>query len=563
MTVRDWLAYTMKHRFRKEVRVEMLQNILNQDMEFIMSCEGSLPRHVRRQTDLVANLVNDHMTSLLTALAAFIAGLYTLSQADRSLALAGILLKLPMLTTLKSSAHEEVQLYKNLYASTEGEAENVLGMLLRTPAAVQLIQAHVGQGSCIERYAEHLELFQQYLKITHLRQTALSFIGHFLNTIEDLILMGIGFYCVLNGSMTIGGYHIFRAHLGQYAKGWQLLQTWYKATVSFQNTTRLYFQLMYRDSSVELNQGLVIEGGDDASKGKSVDGAPVLRLEGDLKITFKNVHFRYPKLSATSVFSANSPPNQTHVDVLRGIDLCLEPGKIVALVGGSGGGKTTIIRLLQRFYDPTEGRIFWGDTPFTNLNVNSLRRFVRAVDQEPLLFDGTVEENIAMGLSKYACRGHAGKLEAPLRERIKEVARLAQAHDFITSKLDNGYDTNIGANGAKLSGGQRQRLAVARALASRPKVIILDEATAALDSSTESMLMTSLFEEMKGLNMIVLIIAHRLTTIRYADEINVVKDGIIVERGTHDQLMAVATSPLENSTGLYRELVLASEKDCT
>jgi ABC-type multidrug transport system fused ATPase/permease subunit len=462
---------------------------------------------------------------------------------------------LPLLTTLKSSAHGDVQLYRSLYASTEGEADKVLGMLLRTPTAVQLVQAHVAQDSCVEVYADHLELFQKYLKITHLRETALCFIGHFLNTFEDLVLMGIGFYCVLNGSMTIGGYHIFRAHLGDYARGWQELQKLYTTTVSYQNKTRLYFLLMYRDSSITLNEGLVI-GADDGTKGHA--DVSVLNLRNNRTITFEDVHFNYPKMPDAMAFVGPESDVHNDVHVLQGINLCLEPGKITALVGSSGGGKTTIARLLLRFYDPTKGRILLGDTPFTKLNVNSLRRFVRSVDQEPLLFDGTVEENIGLGLSVYTCRGHAKKLEPPLRERIREASRLAQAHDFISSTLEKGYDTNIGANGAKLSGGQRQRIAIARALASRPNVIVLDEATAALDSTTEALLMTSLFGEMKSLNMAVLIIAHRLTTIRYADEINVVKDGIIVERGTHDRLMSH-----KGSVGHYRALVLASDKNCT
>jgi ABC-type multidrug transport system fused ATPase/permease subunit len=217
--------------------------------------------------------------------------------------------------------------------------------------------------------------------------------------------------------------------------------------------------------------------------------------------------------------------------VLRDIDLELEPGRTVALIGHTGSGKTTLAALVPRFYDVTGGAIELDGVDIRDVTVASLRRSIGIVSQDPFLFSATVRENIAFG------RGDATD------EEVEQAARLAQAHEFI-ERLPEGYETMVGERGITLSGGQRQRIAIARALIVDPRVLILDDATASVDATTEAQIKLGLREAMRGRTTI--IIAHRLSTIALADEIVVLAAGTIAARGTHDDL--IAHSPV------YREI---------
>jgi ATP-binding cassette subfamily B protein len=208
--------------------------------------------------------------------------------------------------------------------------------------------------------------------------------------------------------------------------------------------------------------------------------------------------------------------------VLREIDLELEPGSTVALIGHTGSGKTTLASLIPRFYDVHEGRVTLDGADVRSVSLTSLRREIGVIAQDPFLFSATVRENLAFGRSEAT------------EEELVHAAKLAQAHDFIAA-LPDGYDTIIGERGITLSGGQRQRLAIARALVVDPRILILDDATASVDASTEARIRLGLREAMSGRTTI--IIAHRLSTIALADEIVVLDGGRIAARGTHDDLI--------------------------
>ncbi|MBK8710937.1 MAG: ABC transporter ATP-binding protein [Niastella sp.] len=220
------------------------------------------------------------------------------------------------------------------------------------------------------------------------------------------------------------------------------------------------------------------------------------------------------------------------VTILQNINLEIKKGTTVALVGSSGAGKSTLADLIPRFHDPSSGEILVDDIQIKDYSLKSLRGLISIVTQEPILFNSTIAENIALGMPQ------ASPAE------IEKAARIANAHDFIMQK-EKGYDTNIGDRGMKLSGGERQRITIARAVLKNPPILILDEATSSLDTESERLVQDAINNLMNNRTSVV--IAHRLSTIRHADEIIVLQKGLIAERGTHESLM--------QKKGFYKRLV--------
>ena len=218
--------------------------------------------------------------------------------------------------------------------------------------------------------------------------------------------------------------------------------------------------------------------------------------------------------------------------ILKGVSLRVPKGKVIALVGASGAGKSTIADLLPRFYDPTDGSVTLDGKDIRTLRLHDLRQLMGIVSQEAILFNDTIRNNIAFGIRDAT------------DEAIYEAARVANAHEFIL-ETEHGYDTRIGDRGTKLSGGQRQRITIARAVLKNPPILILDEATSALDSESEKAVQDALYKLLQ--NRTAVVIAHRLSTIQHADEIVVMQEGCIIERGTHAELLA--------RSGVYSRLV--------
>jgi ABC-type multidrug transport system fused ATPase/permease subunit len=241
------------------------------------------------------------------------------------------------------------------------------------------------------------------------------------------------------------------------------------------------------------------------------------RSNGDIKL--KDIEFTYP--------------TRPEAQILKKLNIEIKKGQRIALVGSSGCGKSTITQLIERFYDPDTGEVTFCDKNLKDMNLHWLRSQMGIVSQEPILFDLSIAENIAYGNNSR---------EVSMNEII-EAAKLANIHDFI-SKLPKGYDTNVGSKGTQLSGGQKQRISIARALIRNPRILLLDEATSALDTESEKIVQEALERAQQGRTCI--IIAHRLSTIRNADLIFVLKNGVVIEVGNHEQLM--------NLNGFYAKL---------
>ncbi|MBE5661154.1 SAV1866 family putative multidrug efflux ABC transporter [Staphylococcus sp. SS21] len=327
--------------------------------------------------------------------------------------------------------------------------------------------------------------------LQHTRWNAYSFAA--INTVTDIgpiIVIGVGAYLAISGSITVGTLAAFVGYLELlFGPLRRLVASFTTLTQSFASMDRV-FQLIDEDYDIK----------------NGIGAKPIEIKQG--RIDIDHVSFQY---------------NDNEAPILKDINLSIEKGETVAFVGMSGGGKSTLINLIPRFYDVTEGQILIDGHNIKDFLTGSLRNQIGLVQQDNILFSDTVKENILLG------RPTATDAE------VVEAAKMANAHDFIMN-LPNGYDTEVGERGVKLSGGQKQRLSIARIFLNDPPILILDEATSALDLESESIIQDAL--EVLSKDRTTLIVAHRLSTITHADKIVVIENGHIVETGTHRELIA-------------------------
>ncbi len=504
VSARDYFKYAAVHRFRACSRTDMLASILDQEQDYLQEERHSIgfAHLMHRETDRMQSIVNESLPRLFFGIVSLIAGIHALMQVDRRLAMMSVIFNSPLVAVLQKMTRADLVKYSKLYDESMGAANRMATAILSLEI-IQCLQAHGAQWKVVDDYRQKQDEFIDYLSATHFRQTLLCLVQYGLNNLEDVMILGIGLSRVLHGEATIGSYYTFRSHLVLLDQGQKELLRWWNDLMTLRMSSHVYFELMYRQSKI-------------TSKGKL--GKTVVPEKCDkITLALKNVSFSY-RLNPT-------------IKVLDGINLHLQPNKVVALVGGSGGGKSSIGRLLQRFYDPTEGAIELNDVNIKSIDVSWLRSHIRCIDQDQILPpDMTIFQNISLGMSK----GEVERGSEYVFDRVIEAAKLADAHEFIVGKCESGYHTPI-RQVACLSGGQRQRIAIARALISRARVLICDEITASLDAETEKKVLRTLFGAMKGKTL--LVVAHRLSTIRRADEIVFMQDGKILERGSHDELM--------------------------
>ncbi len=327
--------------------------------------------------------------------------------------------------------------------------------------------------------------------LKHTRWNAYSFAA--INTVTDIgpiIVIGVGAYLAISGSITVGTLAAFVGYLELlFGPLRRLVALFTTLTQSFASMDRV-FQLIDEDYDIK----------------NGVGAQPIEIKQG--RIDIDHVSFQY---------------NDNEAPILKDINLSIEKGETVAFVGMSGGGKSTLINLIPRFYDVTSGQILIDGHNIKDFLTGSLRNQIGLVQQDNILFSDTVKENILLGRP------------TATDEEVVEAAKMANAHDFIMN-LPQGYDTEVGERGVKLSGGQKQRLSIARIFLNNPPILILDEATSALDLESESIIQEAL--DVLSKDRTTLIVAHRLSTITHADKIVVIENGHIVETGTHHELIA-------------------------
>ncbi|HDA9577154.1 TPA: SAV1866 family putative multidrug efflux ABC transporter [Staphylococcus aureus] len=327
--------------------------------------------------------------------------------------------------------------------------------------------------------------------LKHTRWNAYSFAV--INTVTDIgpiIVIGVGAYLAISGSITVGTLAAFVGYLELlFGPLRRLVASFTTLTQSFASMDRV-FQLIDEDYDIK----------------NGVGAQPIEIKQG--RIDIDHVSFQY---------------NDNEAPILKDINLSIEKGETVAFVGMSGGGKSTLINLIPRFYDVTSGQILIDGHNIKDFLTGSLRNQIGLVQQDNILFSDTVKENILLGRP------------TATDEEVVEAAKMANAHDFIMN-LPQGYDTEVGERGVKLSGGQKQRLSIARIFLNNPPILILDEATSALDLESESIIQEAL--DVLSKDRTTLIVAHRLSTITHADKIVVIENGHIVETGTHRELIA-------------------------
>ncbi|KAL1923211.1 uncharacterized protein VTP21DRAFT_9587 [Calcarisporiella thermophila] len=491
----------------KRVRELYLHAILRQDQGWFDTNEPeSLTSRLAADTFLIQEGLSDKVGLVIQNISMFVSGFVIAFVNSWRLTLV-VLSVVPLLgftgfllTVLITTGTKEGQ---DAYAGAGAVMEQAISGI-RTVAAFSL------QSRFIQQFEEKIDIAYR-AGVKKAFGTGLS-LGIFLLVLFSAYGLGFWYGAYLVSNQIMDGAAVVQAFfaiiVGAFSVG--QIPTNYKALVEAQVAAYKIFKTIDRVPDIDSSPKALHRGKEPST------------CSGN--ISFCNVHFSYP--------------SRKEVPVLRGIDLEVPSGKTVALVGASGSGKSTIIQLVQRFYDPTEGEIFIDGLALKDVSVRWLRKQIGIVGQEPVLFNDTIRNNIALG----SLNGD------PTQDEIIEACKLANCHDLIT-KLPLGYDTLVGEKGSQLSGGQKQRIAIARALVRNPSILLLDEATSALDTYSERLVQDALKKASRDRSTIV--IAHRLSTIKEADLIVVMDKGAIVEQGSHEELL--------NMQGAYYRYVVEQQ----
>ncbi|MDX2217045.1 MAG: ABC transporter ATP-binding protein [Oculatellaceae cyanobacterium bins.114] len=451
---------------------------------FETSQTGDLSYRLTEDVDRVGEVINKVFHQFVPCILQLVVVLGYMIYLNWQLTLATLVIA-PLMGVLIGRFGEQLLIYSR---RSQSRVSDLSALLTEAFSGIRLIRAFAAEGYEIERFSREAERNRQ-AKYAAERLKAIQFpVVGFLEAMSVLLLFLLGGWQIAQNNLTAAEFVSYIAAVALLIDPISITTTNYNEFKQGEASVDRVFELLV------IKPGVL----------ERVEAVPLPPVTG--KVEYLNVSFGYQ-------------PDQP---VLRDLNLLAFPGEAIALVGASGAGKTTLVNLLPRFYDPQAGQILIDGTDICTVSLQSLRRQIGIVPQETILFSGTIAQNIAFGQT-------AIDLEA-----VQEAAQVANAHQFI-SQFPDGYQTWVGERGVNLSGGQRQRIAIARAVFLNPRILILDEATSALDSESEALVQEALERIMH--NRTVFIIAHRLATVRRADRILVLEQGRVVESGTHAELL--------------------------
>ena len=488
------LRHTLGQRFILDLRVRIYNHLQRLSLSFFESTStGEIMSRVTNDVNALESFVTHGVPLTVVDLMRLIAASIVLLTLNWRLALV-VLIPLPLMAVGLRIFNERS---RPIYRVVRDRLGDINARLQDNLAGIRVIQA-------FEQEENELRVFRgvseeyYYQSVRAIRTWSTFFPAlHFLTAVGGALVLGFGARSVVDGVITLGTLVAFLAYIASF---YEPLRRLTEIDNTFQQAIAAgerIFEVLDEESEIK----------------NAPDAIDLTETRGEVQ--FEDVHFRYGKGD----------------EVLHDIDFHIAPGEVVALVGPSGAGKTSIANLLCRFYDPGHGRILLDGHDLRDLDVRSLRQHIAVVLQDTFLFNTTVRENI--------CYGKPNASE----EEMIAAAKAANAHEFIV-EMPKSYDTESGERGVRLSGGQKQRLALARAIITNPRILILDEATSSVDAEAEYLIQQALETVMKGRTA--LVIAHRLSTIRSADKIIALEDGHIREVGDHHELIARG--------GLYSQL---------
>jgi ATP-binding cassette, subfamily B, bacterial len=478
-----------------DLRIDLFAHIQSLDLEYFNEKKSGdlaykLTQDVDRLSEVIRKFFNQFLPSILTVIAVLAYLLYL----NWSLTLLTLLVA-PLIALLLGWFGSQLQSF-----SRQGQdlSSDLAGLLTEIFAGIRVIRGFASEDYEIRRFKRlsqenQAARFQaEYVKAIQYPVVAILFVTSILTVI------GFGTWQIGQGNMTGAQFLSFLTGIALLSDPISLSTSNFNELKQAESSADRLFELRaVKPTLLEKPNAMTLAA-----------------VEG--KVEFEHVVFGY---------QADQP-------VLKSVSFTVNPGEVVALVGPSGSGKSSLVGLVPRFYDPQSGKILIDGTDVRDVTFKSLRRQIGIVPQDTILFSGTVAENIAYGQDSFDMA------------EVEKAARIANAHDFILG-LPKGYQTMLGERGTNLSGGQRQRIAIARAVLLDPRILILDEATSALDTESEALVQEALNRLMDGRT--VLVVAHRLSTIRQADRILVIEQGHVIEEGNHQDLMAIRS-------GLYRQL---------